>query len=114
LFIVLRSPLTLNEPSRRAFADPVLSAESRAPVVSSTSDEYSRPLSGSSVACWLEITWLRWLESVSSRLTSLVTWTDSVIWPSGSVRSTRWRAPIPTLTLSAVAVVKASFPAVSS
>ena len=67
LFIVLRRPLTLNDPSRGAFGEPVLTIDSRAPVVSATSAEYSRPFSGSSTACRREITWPRWLLSVSSR-----------------------------------------------
>ena len=38
-----------------------------------TSAEYSRPFSGSATACSCVITWPRWLESVSSALTSAVT-----------------------------------------
>src|SRR5687767_649814 len=56
LLKVLRRPLTLNEPSRTVEALPVLSAESRTPVVSSASAEYSRPFSGSATACSCVIT----------------------------------------------------------
>ena len=112
LFSVLRRPLTLNDPSRGAFGWPMVPIDSRAPVVSATSAEYSRPFSGSSTACRREIAWPRSLLSVSSRLTSPVTWTVSRAWPTASTRSTRWRAPMPTATSSAVAVEKASFRAV--
>ena len=64
---VLRRPLTLNEPSR-GVKPPVLSADSRTPVVSSASDEYSRPFSGSARVCSPVMTWPRWLVSVSSRV----------------------------------------------
>ena len=65
LLNVLRRPLTLNEPSR-GVKPPVFSADSRTPVVSSASDEYSRPFSGSARVCSPVITWPRWLVSVSS------------------------------------------------
>ena len=63
---MLRRPLTLNAPSRGVF--PVVSdvPPSLTPVVSSASDEYSREMSGSARVCSPLMTWLRWLESVST------------------------------------------------
>src|ERR1700752_1628672 len=58
LLNVLRSPLTLNEPSRTVDALPVLSADRRTPVVRRASAEYSRPFRGSATACSCVITWL--------------------------------------------------------
>ena len=89
----------------RAFARRVAraSATSRracTPVVSSASDEYSRPFSGSARVCSPVITWPRWLESVSTSGGAAVTSTFSVTWPTGICRSTRSRAPTWTCTLS--------------
>ena len=106
LFTVLRSPLMLNEPSRTVDAEPVLSAESRTPGLSSASEEYSRPFNGSSTACSPVISCPRWLESVSSRGEAPMTSTVSVSAPGVSRRSTRWRAPTVTCTSSATATEK--------
>ncbi len=62
---MLRRPLTLNEPSR-GVKPPVLSADRRTPVVSSASDEYSRPFNGSARVCSPVMICPRWLVSVSS------------------------------------------------
>ena len=104
LLNVLRSPLTLNEPSRTVEALPVLSADRRTPVVSRASAEYSRPFRGRATACSWVMTWPRWLESFSSVFTSAVTTTSSLTEPGDSTRSTRWREPTLTLTWSTAAV----------
>ena len=104
LLNVLRMPFTLNEPSRGV--PPVLNADTRTPGLSSASDEYSRPFSGSSTACLPVMSWPRWLESVSRSIEVPTTWTVSVSWPGASCRSTRWRAPTVTWMLSATAVEK--------
>ncbi len=89
---VLRRPFTLNEPSR-GVCPPVFRAERRTPVVSSASEEYSRPFNGSARVWSPVITCPRWLVSVSSRVAAAETSTRSVICPTCMARSTRCRAP---------------------
>ena len=110
---VERRPLTLNEPSR-GVKPPVLSADRRTPGDSSASAEYSRPLSGSALVCSPVITWLRSLESVCSSTALALTSTFSLSWPTAMLRSTRWRAPTVTCTLSTSAIEKPSFSAVTT
>ena len=105
---VLRRPFTLNEPSRVSTVTllPVPIGDTFTPEVSSTSDEYWRPFSGSSLlASWL-MTWSRWLVSVSTSGAAAVACTVSVTWPTASCRSTRWRELTFTRTLFATAVEK--------
>ena len=77
LLNVLRSPLTLNAPSRGVPFGLLFSADWRTPVVSRASDEYSRPLSASSRIWSPVMTWPRWLESVSTSGDAAVTSTRS-------------------------------------
>ena len=105
LFIVLRRPLTLNEPSRPLVPTPFW-FDSSTPVDSSARLEYDRPFSGRLTICCRSMTWPRSLESVSSSWTPDVTRTRSVTVPTCNVRSTRWRALTATPTSLATVVEK--------
>ena len=107
-----RRPLTLNEPSR-GVNPPVPIADWRTPGDSNASCEYSRPFSGSAFVCSPVITWLRSDESVWSNTALALTSTFSVSAPTAIVRSTRWRAPTVTWTLSTMAIEKPSSSAVT-
>ena len=110
---VLRSPLTLNAPSRGVPFVLLFRADWRTPVESSASDEYSRPFSASSRIWSPVITWLRWLESVSMRGDAAVTTTFSESWPTAICMSTRSRAATCTWTLSTSASANPAFSAVT-
>ena len=105
----LRSPLTLNAPSRGVLLVLLFSADWRTPVASSASAEYSRPFNGNSRIWAAVITWLRSLRSVSSSGVEAVTSMRSDRAPTPIVRSTRVRLPTCTCTLSTSAIASPAF-----